>query len=266
MRPAQLLLIGTLATASACSVYTPLQPHAPLIRARGEGELGLQMEAHLRPTLQAAYSPADHFLLLASGTWRPSLPLGQNDAPDNYRTRQYEIGAGGYWPAGPNWTATATIGTGAAQVQRNVSESGIFVFNNDYTARYRKNFGQMGFVRQGERSAVGFGYRLVQAQFTELTADGYNGIATLLYLPLETQYRHEPYFFLRGTLDGPLAQSRWQFQLGSTLSFCVPGRTGNDGTLDPVAFCAQFNRGSLLLLNAGIMYCLKKRPAAGTVK
>ena len=161
------LLLGL----SACTVYTPMQPHAPLIQVRGEGEVSLNLQGSLRPELHAAYSPLNHLLVLAGGTWRPSLPTGPDDEQDHYRTRQYEIGLGTYWPLGAHWTATATGGVGAAYVQQTVTEFGlILVFSNDYEARYRKNFGQVGLVYQNGHAAVGLGYRLTQVRFDELTA------------------------------------------------------------------------------------------------
>lgn len=258
------LLLGL----SACTVYTPIQPHAPLIRARGEGEISGHVEASLRPEIQAAYSPVSHFLLLASGTWRPGFPIGQEENPYYFRTSQYEVGAGTYWTLGPRWVATATAGFGAAQVQRRLSEFGILLaFSNDYEAKYRKNYGQLGLAYQAEYAAVSFGYRLVQVKYTALTSTDVGTSNTVYQLPLDEQFRHEPYVLVRYSLGSPLAQSRWQFQLGSALSFCIPGRTGNGGNpFDPVAFRAQFNQGNMLLLNAGVVYCLKKRPATEAAK
>ena len=163
-----------------------MQPHALLLRAAGEGEASLQLQASLRPELQVAYSPLNHLMVLASGTWRPSISWPNAEESDNFRTAQYEVGAGTYWPLGPRWLASATLGTGAAQGQRTVTEFGILLaFSNDYAARYRKNFGQLGLSYQNEHAAVGLTYRLTQVSFQSLTATSRVAPNTVYALPLE---------------------------------------------------------------------------------
>ena len=245
----------------SCTVYTPMQPHATLIRAKGEGEASAQLQASGRAEVKAAYSPLNHLLVMAAATGRPSLPTQQDGQQDNFRTLQYELGVGTYLPLNPHWSMQLAAGTGAAHVQRTVSEFGIFLaFSNDYEARYSKNFGQLGFAYQAKETGIGFGYQLTQVAFSQLSAQDRSGNQTRYELPLDNQLRHELYAFGRYALDGPIAQSRWQLQASTAYSFCVPGRSGS--VPDPyseVAARAQFNRGSSWLASFGIVYVLRPR-------
>lgn len=103
---------------AGCSVYVPMQPHLPVIRARGEGEVLGQTQPTVRPEVTAAYSPLAHVVVLAGGSWRTPLNLGQDGKSDKFSAAQYELGAGTYWRFGPRWLGMATLGTGAAQVRR----------------------------------------------------------------------------------------------------------------------------------------------------
>ena len=196
---------------------------------------------------------------MAAASGRPSLPIEKDGGQDNFRTSQYEFGMGTYFPLSSNWTIQLAAGTGAAQVQRTVSEFGLFLaFSNEYEARYRKRFGQLGVAHQAPRAGLGFGYQLTQVSFSQLSAQDRSGTYARYELPLDNQLRHEFYAFFRYALDGPIAQSNWQFQVSTTYSFCVPGRSRPDPYTE-IAQRAQFNRGGCLLASAGAVYVLRSR-------
>ncbi|GAA4372272.1 hypothetical protein GCM10023186_01570 [Hymenobacter koreensis] len=236
-----------------------MQPHATLIRAKGEGEALAQIQATGRVEVKAAYSPLNHLLVMAAATGRPSLPTRKDRQQDNYRTLQYEFGVGTYLPLNPNWNIQLAAGTGQAYVERTVSEFGIILaFSNAYEARYRRNFGQLGVAYQKGWAGMGFGYQLTQAVFSQLSAQDRSGNQTRYELPLENQLRHELYGFIRYGLDGPVAQSHWQLQTSVAYSFCEPGRSTPEPYSD-IAYRAQFNRGSGLLIGLGVVYALRPR-------
>jgi hypothetical protein len=255
----RLLRAGSLLlSCAACSVYTPMTPHAPIVRAKGEGEASFHLQGTGRAELQAAYSPAKHLLLLAAATGRPKLFPDSLDPGGRLRTLQYELGAGTYFSMGERWSGQLIAGFGAAQVQRTVSEFGVFLaFSNDYKARYQKYFGQISFNKQLRRHGSGFGYRMTLVDFAELSAQNRYGDYALYPLPLDSQFRHEFYGFYRRWLGRGLSESHWYAQAGGGFSFCLPGRTSFVAD-DPVANRASFNRGGMLLLSVGIGYSLRK--------
>lgn len=243
--------------ATGCTVYAPMQPLAPLIRARGQAEASFQTQGLIRPEGSVAYSPASHLLVAASGMWRPQLPFSQDGKPDGFRVAQLEAGVGTYWLLGPRWLGTATIGAGVAQSRRTVTELGfLYTFSNDYAARYHTHFGQLNLAYLGKDLLVGGGYRLTRVRFTELSAASATGTAYML--PLDDQLRHEPFAFMRYRLGKPAVPSRWQMQVSAAWSFCRPGRTGPPQPYDETAFRAQYNRGGVLLLGFGVVYSLTK--------
>ncbi|MEJ7660404.1 MAG: hypothetical protein WKG07_12700 [Hymenobacter sp.] len=232
----------------------PMQPQAPLIRARGEGELILQTQPTFRPEIATAYSPLNHLVVAAGGVWRPSLRSGQDGTLDGFHTLQYELGAGTYWNFGPHWTGLGTFGIGAAQAQRFVTEADLFPFSNFYEARYRKRFGQLSFTHQQAERNWGFGYRLTQVTFSELAANDTQSGSTQYILPLDGQLRHEPFGFIRFVLGPNALRHHWSLQANTALSFCVPGRGKAGEPFDAVRFRAQFNRGGYLLVSGAIVY------------
>ncbi|MBD2715881.1 hypothetical protein KBK19_12625 [Microvirga sp. STR05] len=247
----KLLKAGTLpALVSSCTVYTPMQPHAPMVRARGEGEAQLEVQFTGRAEVKAAYSPVKHVLVLGGATARPGIPLGRT-SQDKFSTLQYEAGLGAYFPLANHWTIQGMAGTGAGSAQRTVSEFGLLLaFSNNYDARYHKEYGQLGFTHQAQRISIGFGYRLTQVGFKELSAQDLHEPFIRYQLPLDKQLRHEPYAFCRHSLG---TQNRWQLQVSTAWSVTVPGR----GLVDPyteVAHRARFNRGASLLLGAGVIF------------
>lgn len=257
MRSILRCLVG-LPTAS-CSVYVPMQPHLPVIRAQGAGEFMLQTQPTIRPELTAAYSPLNHVLVLAAGSWRTPLSLGQGGKLDKFGVTQYELGAGTYRNFGSHWPGQATLGIGAAQVRRDVTETRLFLaFSSFYEARYRKSFGQLGLTHQQGRDCWGVGYRLTQVNFSELTASDKNGSASAGFyvLPLQQQWRHEPFAFVRLPLGKPTSKGHWLVQGSGALSLCLPGRGSLIQPFNDIKFRSQFNRGNLLLISAGITYRL----------
>ncbi len=253
--------LGLALLATGCTVYAPMQPLAPLIRARGQGEASLQTQVLVRPEGSVVYSPANHLLVAASGLWRPQLSLGQDGKPDGFRVAQAEVGMGTYWLLGPRWLGTATLGAGVARAQRTVTEFGIlYAFSNDYAARYCTRFGRLQLSHLSKYQLVGGGYRLTRVEFTELTATSATG--TVYKLPLDNQLRHELFAFIRYSLGKPTAARRWQLQANTTWSFCLPGRTGPPQPYDETLFRAQYNQGGVLLLGVGAVYQLGCQPKA----
>ena len=250
--------LSSLLVAAGCSVYVPMQPHLPVIRARGAGEVMFQTQPTVRPELTAAYSPLPHVLVLAGGSWRTPLKLGQDGKSDNFGVSQYELGAGTYWNFGSHWTGQATLGIGAAQVRRDVTEAGlVLTFSSFYEARYHKSFGQVGLTHQLGSNCWGMGYRLTQVNFNTLTANDKKGsTSTGFYLlPLQGQWRHEPFAFVRLPLGKLTAKGHWLVQGSGALSLCFPSRRLIQ-PFDDIKFRSQFNRGNLLLISAGITYRL----------
>ncbi|MBT9393411.1 hypothetical protein KLP40_09570 [Hymenobacter sp. NST-14] len=232
-------------------MYTPMQPHAPIIRARGEGETQLDIQLTGRTEVKAAYSPINHILVLGAVTGRPGKGIDQGSKQEKYRTLQYELGIGAYLALGDSWVVQTTIGTGAARTQRTLSEFGILLaFNNDYDARYRKKYGQVGLAYQAPRRSLGLGYRLTQVHFLKLSAQDRQTPFTRYQLPLDKQLRHEFYLFGRYYIG---ENNRWQLQASMAYSATFPGR----GLVDPyteIAQRARFNRGASLLTGLGIVF------------
>lgn len=249
-----LLSAGSLLlSCAACSVYTPMTPHAPLIRAEGEGEVSFHLQGTGRAELQAAYSPCKSLLLLTAATGRPDLSLNVQGEKDGFQTLQYELGLGTYFPMGERWSGQLTGGFGGAQVQRIVTRG---FGGQDYKARYQKYFGQLSFNQQVRRHGNGFGYRLAVVDFSQLSAQDRYDPYTLYDLPLDGQFRHEFYYFYRRWLGRALTESHWYAQAGGGYSFCLPG--ASETAADPIVNRAQTNRGAILLLSVGIGYSLRK--------
>ncbi|MDO7853515.1 hypothetical protein [Hymenobacter convexus] len=238
-----------------------MQPHAPLIRAKGQGEIMGQMQPSLRPELAAAYSPVPHLLVLGGVSARPRMPRPaggeSNDFKfeiDNFRTLQYEAGLGGYWPLAPDWTLQLIGGVGDARVRRHVTEPAIIWggFSADFEARYRKTFGQLGFNHQRGREAIGFGYRMTNVVFRQLDMQKTCGDYAFYELPLPNQVRHEFYGFFRQSIGNPSKQSRWQVQGAGTLS--MTPRSGSLLNNGIYVACTQKNS---VLVSLGLAYLFR---------
>jgi len=239
---------------SGCTVYVPTQPHAPVIRAANQAEFGASIQPLLRTEVGGAYSPVKHVMVMANGSWRPALRL-QVEELRYFRTLQAEAGAGTYWSLGPQMVLTATGGYGVAKAERIVSKPGLFFnFSNTYVSQYRKAFGQLGLTVDNNSATYGFGYRLTQVNFTELTASDYNNASYLL--PDNRQWRHEPYSFIQLRMGHQQPVSRWQARLSGSMSFCVPGRGKIPDPYEPIRYRVDFNRGVSISLGLGIIYYL----------
>lgn len=256
------LLFGALVLGCfSCTVYTPMQPHAPLIRAKGQGEIMGQMQLSLRPELAAAYSPVPHLLVLGGISARPRMPRptggGGNDFRfeiDNFRTLQYEAGLGGYWPLAPAWTLQLIGGAGDARVQRQVVEPAIILggFSAEFEARYRKAFGQLGFNYEHGREAIGFGYRMTNVVFRQLDMQKTCGDYAFYELSLPNQVRHEVYGFFRQSIGNPMNQGHWQVQGAGTLSM-VPR---SESLFNNGIYVAYTQKNSVLL-SLGVAYLFR---------
>lgn len=256
----QLSICSLMIGCFSCTVYTPMQPHAPLIRAKGEGEALLQVQPSLRPELSAAYSPVRNLLLLGGITARPRMPVpkgngeenGMRFEVDNFRTLQYEAGLGGYLPISKSWTAQLIAGVGDAHVQRRVVEPAIIFggFCADFEARYRKSFGQLGLNYQNQSDAFGFGYRMTNVVFRQLDMQKCCGDYAFYELPLPNQVRHEVYTFFRSSFNKPLNESRWQFQGACTMSFTPRSHS----TLNHDVFLEYTQKNSLLVSLGGTYF------------
>ena len=243
------LLLGALGLTN-CTVYTPLQPVLPTIRQAGQ----LEMRASLQPTLRGeasvAYSLIKYVVVTAAGSWRPQLPMPYRILHRAWRT---EVGIGTYLPLSSEWTLSALGGVGWGKTDRSVYTQGIIPsLGPDFFSRYKTSFGQLSFSRQGYPFTVSYGYRLTQVDFHELQTEKYD-------LPLETQWRHEPFFAIRVDLGGDKATTRWQTELSGALSLSQPGRVESVDRVTPFAYETNLNRGGALLLGLGLLYRIPGR-------
>ena len=243
-------------SAGSCTVYTPMQPSLPGIRSAGQVELRASVQPTLRAEAAAAYSPANHVLLVGAGGWRPRLPA-LDKSP--FQVLQGEVGMGTYWLLGPRWTLSGLGGYGWGQSERQVG-NGAIIFNSstDYSSRYRTTFGQVGLVYSYYRSTLALGYRLTEVRFVELRTREYA-------LPLETQLRHEPFVALRIGLGAEANVNRWQLELSGALSLAQSDRVGSQGTYGSVNYRATTNRGGALLLGLGVVYRPTGKRTAGAL-
>jgi hypothetical protein len=243
---------------TACTVYTPMQPHAPFIRAKGDGEVSVQVQPTLRPELSVAYSPLNHIVVMGASSWRPPLALTKDKKSDGFRVAQYEVSVGAHQAIGHNWTGMVAAGAGQAYVQRNVSD-GPFSFNSDYQSHYGKQFGQISLCHQYKTETWGLGFRMTRVSFQDLSAtDRGTGKLTTYVLPSSQQWRYEPFAYVRETFGGP--QGHWQLQVSAAFSFCQPNRETAAPDLDEYQFRQQYNRGNALLMGMGMTYLIGRRP------
>jgi hypothetical protein len=195
---------------SSCAVYAPMQPAAPQLRDKGQLELQATSFLTGRWEVAANYSPLRYTLVRAAGGWR-------TDTGDslNSRLRQYEVGAGGYWPITSRWLLTGLGGYGQAHSSGTFRSEYLFSRSelNKFDTRYHKAFGELGISYRAESGwlTLGAAYRLNQVTFESLIHNGES-------LPLRGMLRSEPLIFMRiGNEEGLL---RWmQFQLGMGVSW-----------------------------------------------
>lgn len=210
---------------SACSVYAPMQPHMPVLRAAGQAEVQANWLPASRFDANAAYSPLRYVVLTAAGSFRPR---GGYDTT-YFNSRQYAVGVGSYWPATGHLLVSGLLGGGHAVSERSFREPNIFFSPTDelavYRARYRKLFGQLGVAYEWERVTLGVTYRLTSVDFTTIT---YNGQA----LPITTMLRGEPMLFLRGNGLSDQQPAWAQLQMTIGLSSSVGQSPVNEGFND----------------------------------
>ncbi|OUJ73028.1 hypothetical protein BXP70_14380 [Hymenobacter crusticola] len=177
---------------ASCSVYTPLQPSAPLLRDKGQVEVAGSVFLAKRLEGSVAYSPARHVLVRAAGGLRP----GKVDTTRTYfRLRQFELGAGTYWPLSGQWLVGGLGGYGRGKSSRRFDAGGFESLNDSvttyqYEARFHKVFGEVFAAYEGERTTMGLTYRLSQVRFPALTNNG-------IPINLRRMTRNEPMFFVR---------------------------------------------------------------------
>jgi hypothetical protein len=209
----QLLLLGGLLTGCA-TVYVPMQPTVSTIHHTGELELGASIQAKGRMESTVVYSPMPNLLFTGAGTYRPQLT-----DTTFMTTRQWEAGMGFYCNLGRSLSVTGIGGYGKANNHRGIF-SGV---QEDYQARYRKTFGQLGLTCLSQDEYLGVVYRLSKIEFDQLDySDGVT--ATIIALPLHSMLRHEALLFSRFGID---KRSVWQVQSSVGLSFStllLPGQ------------------------------------------
>lgn len=233
--------------AGGCTVYAPMQPTMPLLRAAGQAEGTLSVQPNGRVEATAAYAPARHLLLMGGGTVCPKL--GTNTF---LASRQYELGGGGYLPLGESWLVNGLAGFGQAVNSRGYSDLPIVYgsTHSEYHARYGKLFAQAGAAKLLDNRSFGFTYRLTQVRFATLTD------AQLGELPLDRMLRHEGLFFMRSSW-GERRRGRWETLVTAGLSVSSTPRR-DDGVNFPSYGAAEYqaNRNLLpaFLVSIGVVY------------
>ncbi|SDX76572.1 hypothetical protein [Hymenobacter psychrophilus] len=194
-----------------CSVYEPLRPAAPLLRAKGEAEVAVGGYLSGRLEGSAAYSPLNHLVLRAAG----GMTVNQGESA-GFRNRQFELGMGTYRQLPADWLIGGGGGYGRGEGNRAFTREG-FGSNRDttsyfdYAARYHTVFADAFLAHEGSWTTWGVAYRLSQVRFASLTNNG-------LPLPLRRMTRNEPMVFVRfgGWHKG---KRWWQVQVATSLSW-----------------------------------------------
>ena len=196
---------------ASCSVYAPMLPAAPQIRAKGQVEVVGTSFLNRRWEAGVTYSPANYMLVRAAGGIRTS-----NRDSASARSRQYELAVGGYYPLGRSWLVSGMGGYGQARTSYNYWDGGIILPRTyqDFKSCYRRQFGELAvsYYLPGRRSGVtlGVAYRLSGVRFDELT---YNGQPVML----RHLTRHEPLVFCRfGSPDAVVPWVRVQLAVGAS--------------------------------------------------
>ncbi|MCC2547672.1 hypothetical protein LJY25_14550 [Hymenobacter sp. BT175] len=174
----RLAWVPLLTLISGCAVYAPTLPSTPIVR---KGEVEAAASWHLLQTVDghAAWSPTDHVLVLAEGSWRPD-----NADTTYFRTKQAGVGAGLYQSFGNNhWYLAGTGGLSLSHSVRgylDVNDFFVWPFGVklvEYEAWYWKYYGQ-GYlayhhtVRNGPSYALGSVLRYSTVDFSSLTRNG----------------------------------------------------------------------------------------------
>lgn len=244
----RLLAAGLL---SGCTVYAPMQPTVSTIRQAGQAQVSTSVQLSGRVEAGAVYSPLPHVLVAGAGTYRPAL-----GGTTYFGTRQWEAGAGTYWPLGHSWRLTGLGGYGYAATERVSAE--LFGHTPQLRACYGKLFGQLGFDHsRREGMSVGVVYRFTQLHFDELSfySPYYEGVVDIARMN-----RHELLLYGRRELGWGQAH-RWQFQATTGVSFSGLAPPANDN--QPNSFETNRNYKPVLLLSAGLVFTPAWGQAAG---
>lgn len=235
------LVLAALAL-TGCSVYAPMQPTIVGIREAGQVQASGSLQASGRAELGAVYAPAAHVLLMGAGSYRPKTTDSLH-----FGTRQWEAGAGTYWPLGDAWVLSGLGGFGQAATERRWSE--LLGTSLAYRASYRKTFGQVGVdFNNGRSLSMGLAYRFTRLDFDELSYSGHytpTGRATGL-----RNDRHEVLFYSRRTLPWGLGTT-WQLQSTLGLALETPDLVASNA---PGAYAINANRRAVPLCSFGLVY------------
>ena len=186
---------------TSCSVYVPLQPTMPLVEESKQVEVVASLQPTMRLEVAGAYSPLPHMVVTGAGT------VGLVTRGKEYlRTRQGEIGVGGYWKLGDNWLLSALGGAGSAATNRRYCAWGC----SQLEGGHYKIFGQVGAAYEGRRKTSSLTYRLARVEYSRVK-DGEVVLANF------GTYRHELVLADRWQLGSNPAWF-WQSTAGVSLS------------------------------------------------
>ncbi|GAA4493495.1 hypothetical protein GCM10023172_02120 [Hymenobacter ginsengisoli] len=233
-------------------MYAPMQPVMPLVRQRGQVEVGASAQLTGRVEATAAYSPVQRVVVAGGLTAAPRL------SDQHFLvTRQYEVGAGLYQPLGRRWLLSGLGGGGQAYCHRGYVDLGIFGSGvySEYEARYSKYFGQLGVAHIQQKDTYSLNYRFTQVNFDYLTDAEYGP------LPLSAMTRHELALSVRSDIG---KSRRWQ--LVTTLGLSVASTSRQDDNQSPYNESARHyhaNRNLLpaFLMSFGVVYQPKQSAA-----
>ncbi|RTQ50807.1 hypothetical protein EJV47_09305 [Hymenobacter gummosus] len=203
MRHAIPLLLSTL---TACTIYTPLQPPAPDIQAKGQMQagLGVRMSTHVEGS--AVYAPLNHVMVRVAGG---GTPLPASGPTLKFASGQIEGGLGTYWPLGQHWLAGGLGGLAAGRSRLHYPQSAEL---EDYRARFRRSYGEVYLHHYiSPYVALGTSYRLNQVRYSTFTNAG-------LPTTVRSVVRSEPLLFVRAGDDLRTEAGAIQAQLSVGLS------------------------------------------------
>lgn len=204
------LLTGALGP-TGCAVYMPMQCAAPAVQDQHQTEVTASAYFNSRLNAGVNYSPVRHLVVRAAAD-------GKQDKNDStyYRSGQYEVALGTYWPLGKRVLVGALGGAGRARSQARYSISSASNYygyrgstQHEFDARYNKFFGEAyAAVQFSPGFSAGAAYRLTQVQFVGLTDLGQP-------LDLRHMLRGESMFFVRSAFgSGPRGERPLYAQLG----------------------------------------------------
>ena len=207
--PAKLtwLLAGALGP-TGCAVYMPMQCAAPAVQDQHQAEVTTSAYFNSRLNAGVNYSPVRHLVVRAAAD-------GKQDRDDStyYRSGQYEVAVGTYWPLGRRVLVGGLGGAGRARSQARYSVSNYYAYRgstqHEFDARYNKFFGEAYAVVQFSPGfSAGAAYRLTQVQFVGLTDMGHP-------LDLTRMLHGESMLFVRSAFgSGPRGERPLYAQLG----------------------------------------------------